>query len=100
MIVYFNFFSLFFIQCGDTIFQLAYKDIVSVDVTKKKNEVAITFKRGDKYFWVICLKLKGIKGETPLSRHRKITVSLVIDIVCLIVVQHCAELVVYRMHAY
>ena len=71
-----------------------------MDVTKKKNEVAITFKRGDKYFWVICLKLKGIKGETPLSRHRKITVSLVIDIVCLIVVQHCAELVVYRMHAY
>ena len=54
-----------------------YEDIVSINVGKRKSEIAITGKRSENHahLWCICLKLMAIKGRSRLSRNSKITVS-------------------------
>ncbi len=67
-----------------TIIKLEYENIVSVDITERKNEVAIVCKRPveSNSYWCVCLKLITAKGfHKPLgklSKNRKITVSIII----------------------
>ncbi|XP_064396335.1 uncharacterized protein LOC135343270 isoform X2 [Halichondria panicea] len=57
--------------------KFAYENIVSVDITERKNEVAIVCKRPveSNSYWCVCLKLKTAKGfqKGKLSKSRKIT---------------------------